>query len=33
VLRGLDPAMMRGEGFSVPLHPAAAAAFDAAGVP
>lgn len=33
VLRGLDPATMRAEGFSVPLHPAAAAAFDAAGVP
>ncbi len=33
VLRGLDPAKMRTEGFSVPLHPAAAAAFDAAGVP
>lgn len=33
VLRGLDPATMRVEGFSVPLHPAAAAAFDAAGLP
>jgi TRAP transporter TAXI family solute receptor len=33
VLRGLDPVQMRTEGFSVPLHPAAAAAFDAAGVP
>lgn len=33
VLRGLDPAKMRIEGFAVPLHPAAAAAFDAAGVP
>lgn len=33
VLRSLDPATMRTEGFSAPLHPAAAAAFDAAGVP
>lgn len=33
VLRGLDPAQMRTEGFSVALHPAAEAAFDAAGVP
>ncbi len=33
VLRALDPARMRTEGFSVPLHPAAAAAFDAAKVP
>jgi TRAP transporter TAXI family solute receptor len=33
VLRGLDPAQMRTEGFSVPLHPAAEAAFDAANVP
>lgn len=33
VLRGLDPPRMRSDGFSAPLHPAAAAAFDAAGVP
>jgi len=33
VLRGLDPPKMRSDGFSAPLHPAAAAAFDAAGVP
>jgi TRAP transporter TAXI family solute receptor len=33
VLRGLDPAQMRAEGFAVPLHPAAEAAFDAAGAP
>jgi len=32
VLRGIDPATMRSDGFSAPLHPAAAAAFDAAGV-